>query len=129
VARLAAIISGVEQTDQGSFVVSVEEMNVLRQGLFVTLNHGDALIRDHLRTITGYELDEYRQLMWDIDELSGHNAGNRLLLESQLRELAALTAAERDGHSPTVREVVEVADKYGVDVPLALRDAAIDSAE
>jgi len=119
----------VEQRDQGSFVVSAEELNLLRQGLFVTLNHGDALIRDHLRTITGYDFDEYRQLMWDIDELSGQNDSTRRLLESQLRELAALSVAERDGHSPTAREVVEVAYEYGVDVPLALRDAAIDSAE
>ena len=95
----------MKQTNQESFVVSVEEMRVLRQGLFVTLHHGDAVIRHDLQTITGYELGEFRQLMWDIDELSGHNDETRLLLEGQVRELAALTATELDGHSQRVREV------------------------
>jgi hypothetical protein len=119
----------MELTDQGSFVVGVEEMRVLRQGLFVTLHHGDSLIRDHLHTITGYELDEFRQVMWDIDELSGQNRETRLLIERLLRELAALTTKERDGRSPSVSEVVDQADKYGVDVPLELRAALVDSGE
>jgi hypothetical protein len=111
----------VKVTDQGSFVVSVEEMCVLRAGLFVTLHHGDAVIRQDLQTITGSELSEFRQLMWDIDELSGHNDEIRLLLESQLRELAALTATELDGRSQRVGEVVDAAERYGVDVPLNIR--------
>ena len=61
----------MERTDQGSFVVSAEEMRVLRQGLFVTLHHGDEEIRHNVQTITGYEPDEFRQLMWAVDEING----------------------------------------------------------
>ena len=119
----------MKQTDQGSYVVSVEEMRVLRQGLFVTLHHGDATIRHDLQTITGYDLDEFRQLMWDIDELSGHNDEIRLILQSQVRELAALTATELDGRSTRVREVLDAAETYGVEVPLNLRTAGHPSGE
>jgi hypothetical protein len=38
----------VEQTVQGSFIVSAAKMRVLRQGLFVTLHHGDELVKHDL---------------------------------------------------------------------------------
>jgi hypothetical protein len=111
----------VEQTEQGSFIVSGEELRVLRQGLFVTLHHGDGEIRENVQTITGYELDEFRQLMWEIDELSGHNDEIRRLLGSELRELAGLTGSELERRSQHVRQVVDAAERYGLDVPQILR--------
>jgi hypothetical protein len=98
-------------------------MRVLRSGLFVTLYHVDAVFRHDLQIITGYELSEFERLMWDIDELSGHNDESRLLLETQVRELAALTATELDERSRRVRDVVDAAEKYGVNVPLNIRAA------
>lgn len=112
---------GVERTDQGSFVVSAEEMRVLRQGLFVTLHHGDEEIRHNVQTITGYEPDEFRQLMWAVDEINGHNDEIRQLLDGQLAELAALPASEIEKRSRRVTEVVDAAERYGLDVPLNLR--------
>lgn len=115
---------GVEQTEQGSFVVGTEEMRVLRQGLFVTLHQGDAEIQHNLQTITGYDLDEFRQLMWEIDELNGHNDEVRRLLGSQLQELAELTTPELEKCSQRLREVVAAADIYGLEVPPSLHAAA-----
>jgi hypothetical protein len=111
----------VEQTEQGSFIVSGAEMGVLRQGLFVTLHHGDAVVQHSLSTITGFDLDQFRQLMWTIDELNGHNDEIRGLLGSQLWELAVLPGPELVRCSRRVREVIDAADRYGLDVPMALR--------
>jgi hypothetical protein len=111
----------VKRTDQGSFVVSAEEMRVFRQGLFVTLHHGDVEIQHDVQTITGYDLDEFRQLMWAVDEINGHNDEIRQLLGSQLAELAALPASELEKRSQRVREVVDAAERYGLDVPSNLR--------
>lgn len=112
----------MEQTEHGSFIVTAAEMQVLRQGLFVTLYHGDAEVQHDLSTISGFDLDQFGQLMWAIDELNGHNDEIRRLLGSQLRELAALPGPEPALHSQRVREVVDAAGKYGVDVPSALRN-------
>lgn len=112
----------MEQTEQGSFIVSAAEMQVLRQGLFVTLHHGDAEVQHDLSTITGFDLDQFRQLMWAIDELNGHNDEIRRLLGSQLRELAVLPGPELAQRSQRVRELVDAAGRYGVDVPPALRN-------
>lgn len=113
----------MELTEQGSYVVGADEMHVLRQGLFVTLHHGDAVFQGAVHTITGHELDEFRQLMWQVDELNGHNDEIRRLLENQLGELAALTAKELEQRSQHLRDVVDSAERYGVDVPLALLEA------
>lgn len=112
----------MEQTEQGSFIVSAAEMRVLRQGLFVTLHHGDEVVQHDLSTITGFNVDEVRQLMWAIDELDGHNDKIRRLVGSELRELAAPPRPKLAQRSQGVREVVDAAGRYGVDVPSALRN-------
>jgi hypothetical protein len=112
----------VEQTEQGSFIVSAEEMRILRQGLFVTLHHGDAVVQHDLSTITGFDLDQFRQLMWAIDELSGHNDEIRRLVGSQLQELAMLPPSQLAQRSQRVGAVVDAARRYGVDVPPAFRN-------
>jgi hypothetical protein len=112
----------VEQTEQGSFIVSAAEMRVLRQGLFVTLYHGDAVVQHDLATITGFNADQFRQLMWAIDELNGHNDEIRRTVGSQLQELAMLPDRELAQRSQRVREVVDAAGQYGVDVPPPLRN-------
>ncbi|MBW9211621.1 hypothetical protein KV100_18365 [Mumia sp. zg.B21] len=107
----------MEQTQQGSFVVTQEEMHVLRQALFVTLHHGDAVFRGDEHTITGHELDEFQQLMWEIDELNGHNEEIRRLLTQQIDELSAVSLAELEKRSVRLRDVAGSAERYGVDVP------------
>ena len=82
----------MDQTEQGSFVVTAEEMRILRQGLFVTLHHGDA----DIQTITGYDLDDFRQLLWEIAERTGHNDQTRRWLTQQLRELTAVAGLESE---------------------------------
>lgn len=96
-------------------------MRVLRQGLFVTLHHGDAVVQHDLSTITGFDPDQFRKLMSAIDELSGHNDEIRRFLGSELRELAGLSGPELAQRSQRVREVADAAGRYGVDVPPALR--------
>jgi hypothetical protein len=112
----------VEQTEDGCFAVSADEMRILRQGLFVTIHHGDDAFRSAAHTITGYELDEFHQLMWQIDELNGHNDEIRRLLSGQIEELGALSLPELKKRAQLLRDVVGSADRYGVDVPLRLRE-------
>jgi hypothetical protein len=77
---------------------------------------------DDLSTITGFDLDQFRQLMWAIDEVKGRNDEIRRLLVSELRELAVLSSPELVQRSQRVRDVVDAASRYGVDVPPALRN-------
>jgi ElaB/YqjD/DUF883 family membrane-anchored ribosome-binding protein len=112
----------VERTSQGTFVVTTDEIRVLRQGLFVTLHHGDAEIQHDVHTITGHDLDEFRRSMWSVDELNGHNDDEtREQLRSQLAELAAFPTHVLEQRSQRVREVVDAAERYGPDVPWSLR--------
>ncbi|CAM3323474.1 hypothetical protein NODU109028_11575 [Nocardioides dubius] len=95
-------------------------MHVLRQALFVTLHHGDSVFRGDEQTITGYELNEFQQLMWQIDELNGHNKEIARLLSHQIGQLSALTDSDLLQRLSHVRDVVESADRYGVAVPKRL---------
>lgn len=53
--------SGKEADRPGIIRRSAEEMRVLRQGLFVTLHHGEVEIQYDVQTTTGYHIDEFRQ--------------------------------------------------------------------
>lgn len=110
-------------TDQGSFEITAEEMRVIRQGLFVTLHHGDSVIQHDLQTITGYDLDAFRQVLWAVDEINGHNDEIRRLLAAQVPELALLAAPELEQRSRRLGEVIDAAKRYGIDVPPMLRSA------
>lgn len=113
----------VEQTEQGGYFISADEMAVMRQGLFVTLFHADSVAKPAYHTITGYERDEFRQLMWQIDELSGHNAASRRFFENVLEELATRSLSDLRNQYSHVMEVVDYADRHNFDVPSVLRSA------
>jgi hypothetical protein len=53
----------------GEFIVSSEEMFILRQGLFITKHHLDPLFSDDLHTLTGVTRKEFVELMQQIDDL------------------------------------------------------------
>jgi hypothetical protein len=99
-----------------------EEMHILRQGLYVTIHHGDAIFRGAEHTITGHERAEFEDLMWQIDELNGHNEDIRRLLHEQVERLAALTADDLAARSGHVSDVVTSAERFSVTVPARLRE-------
>lgn len=55
--------------EDGEFVVSGEEMFVLRQGLFITTNHLDPIFDYALQALTGVDLDEFKRMMGTVDAL------------------------------------------------------------
>ena len=59
----------MRKDEQGDFVVSPEEMFVLRQGLFITIHHLDPTFADDLHTLTGLTPDEFAALLAHADEL------------------------------------------------------------
>lgn len=59
----------VRKDEQGDFVLSPEEMFILRQGLFITKYHLDPTFADDLHTLTGVTLDEFAALLERADEL------------------------------------------------------------
>ncbi|RKT83365.1 hypothetical protein SAMN05421805_105150 [Saccharopolyspora antimicrobica] len=59
----------MRKDDNGDFVVSPDEMFILRQGLFITKNHLDPAFSQDLHTLTGVNREEFVGLMKQIDEL------------------------------------------------------------
>lgn len=53
----------------GEFIVSAEEMFVLRQGLFITKYHLDPAFRADLHHLTGVNHEDFVDLMRQIDDL------------------------------------------------------------
>ena len=59
----------MRQNDAGDFVISQEEMHILRQALFVTKHHTDDMFDGELEVITGYSPDAFSRLMTQVDDL------------------------------------------------------------
>lgn len=59
----------MHRNEQGDFVVSPQEMFVLRQGLFITKYHLDPTFADDLHTLTGVTPEEFAALLVHADEL------------------------------------------------------------
>ena len=53
-----------------TFIVSAEELFVLRQGLLVTTHHLDPVFRADLHALTGLDHEDLAGLMQQIDDLS-----------------------------------------------------------
>ena len=54
----------------GEFIVSAEELFVLRQGLLVTTHYLDPVFRDDLHALTGLDHEDFAGVMQQIDDLS-----------------------------------------------------------
>lgn len=59
----------MRKDDNGDFIVSSEEMFILRQGLFITKNHLDPAFSQDLHALTGVNREEFVGLMKQVDEL------------------------------------------------------------
>ena len=54
----------------GEFIVSAEELFVLRQGLLITTHYLDPVFREDLHALTGLDHEDFAGLMQQIDDLS-----------------------------------------------------------
>ncbi|MER7077092.1 hypothetical protein SAMN02982929_03748 [Saccharopolyspora kobensis] len=59
----------MHKDDNGDFIVSSDEMFILRQGLVTTKNHLDPAFSQDLHTLTGVTRGEFADLMKQVDEL------------------------------------------------------------
>jgi len=49
-------------------LISSEEMNVLRAGLFVTIHHIDPAYESDLRAVTGFDRTEFVRMLMVVDD-------------------------------------------------------------
>ncbi|MDA3646132.1 hypothetical protein LZ318_29750 [Saccharopolyspora indica] len=59
----------MRKDDNGDFVVSPDEMFILRQGLFITKYHLDPAFSEDLHALTGVSREEFVGLMKQVDAL------------------------------------------------------------
>lgn len=58
----------MQKTFEGDFLISSEEMNVLRAGLFVTIHHIDPAYESDLRAVTGFDRTEFVRMLMVVDD-------------------------------------------------------------
>ena len=61
-------MTSMQQLPDGDFLVTSEEMRILRAGLFITVYHLDPAFEEDLHSITGFDADVFERLMGVIDE-------------------------------------------------------------
>ncbi|MGY5766288.1 hypothetical protein ACXET9_13935 [Brachybacterium sp. DNPG3] len=59
----------MRRDEHGAFIVTPEEMFILRQGLFIAKHHTDPAVADDLPVLTGVTPEEIAALMERADEL------------------------------------------------------------
>jgi hypothetical protein len=62
----------VHKTENGDFLISREELAVLRAGLFVTIYHLDPAFDEDLHSISGFDLTEFDTMLRRVDEVAAH---------------------------------------------------------
>jgi len=105
----------------GGLWFSFEEAQVARAALFLAIYHRDGVASPDplVHTLTGRSLDELKELMADIDELTDPKA-HHLALEEQLELVAELSDDELDRTPSKLAGLLEEARRSDVPVPPAL---------
>lgn len=60
----------MQKTESGDFLMSRDELAVLRAGLFVTIYHLDPAFDEDLHSISGYDLSEFDAMLHRLDEVT-----------------------------------------------------------
>lgn len=60
----------VQKTHDGAFLISAEELAILRAGLFVTIYHLDPGFDEDVQTVSAFELSVFKSLLGEVEELA-----------------------------------------------------------
>lgn len=60
----------MQKTASGGFIVTDDEMRVLRAGLFITIYHLDPVFEEDLQTVSGFTADQFDSMLRVVDDAS-----------------------------------------------------------